>query len=81
MDESTHYVAESTRSYLCADANDCKEHSAEIQAIAEKVGRPVSEVAERYEEVFERMAATAAVTNFLVILVSKKIRERYRIKH
>lgn len=81
MDESTSHVAASIRSCQCADANDRKIHSAEIQAIAEKVDRPVSEVAAYYEEVLERMTATATVTNFLVALVSKKVRERYRRKH
>jgi len=80
MDESTH-VAASIRSCQCLDANDRNIHSAEIQAIAEKTGRPVSEVAAYYEEVLEHMAATATVTNFLVALVSKKVRERYRRKH
>jgi len=55
-------------------------HFAEIQAIAEKARRPVSEVAAYYEEVLERMAATATVTNFLAVLVSKKVREHYRRK-
>lgn len=81
MAESTSYVAEVTRSYLYADANDHEKHFAEIQAIAEKVGRPVSEVAECYQEIFVRMASDAAVTDFLLILVSKKVRERYRMKH
>lgn len=81
MDESAHYAAESTRSYLYADEHDRKKHFAEIQAIAERVGRPVPEVAEYYEEELERMTSTATVTHFLVVLVSKRIRERYRIKH
>jgi len=81
VDESKHHMAGSTRSSHYADGNDRNIHLAEIQAIAEKAGRPVSEVAEYYEEVLERMAATATVTNFLAVLVSKKVREHYRRKH
>ena len=81
MDESAHHVARTTRSYQYADANDRKKHFAEIQAIAEKVDRPVSEVAERSEEELKRMAATAAITDFLLVLVSKKVRQCYRIEH
>lgn len=79
MGESERYATESTRSYLYADANGRNEHLAEIHAIAEKVGRPVSEVTECYEETYGHMRATAAVTNFLVVLASKKVREHYRI--
>jgi len=80
VDESKHPIAASTRSSRYADGNDRNIHFAEIQAIAEKAGRPVSEVAAYYEEVLERMAATATVTNFLAVLVSKKVREHYRRK-
>ena len=80
MDESRHCVAESKRSYQYADAHDRNMHSAEIQAIAEKVQRPVSEVAAYYEEVLERMTATATVTHFLAVFVSKKVREHFRRK-
>lgn len=53
-------------------------HAAAIRDIADTVGRPVAEVALLYREIFVAMEARAAITAYLPILVSRKIRDRYR---
>lgn len=55
-------------------------HAAAIETIAEEIGRPVHEVAAVYEQILHKMESTAAVPDFLMVLVAKKVRERYRTR-
>ena len=52
-------------------------HHAAIRDIAVTLGRPQSEVALLYRELFVVLAARASVTTYLPVLVARKIRERY----
>jgi len=53
-------------------------HLAAICDIAETMGRPLTEVALLYRELFAALAAKATITTYLPVLVTRKIRERYR---
>ncbi|MBC7452755.1 MAG: DUF3562 domain-containing protein [Massilia sp.] len=49
----------------------------EIEAIARELGLPVAQVAVQYAEEYARLEARAQVTNFLPVLVSRKLRASY----
>ena len=53
-------------------------HRAAIRDIATEVNLPLAEVELLYRELFVAMAARATITTFLPVLVTRKIRERYR---
>lgn len=53
-------------------------HMAAIRAIAEEIGQPVEEVASLYQEELARLSARAAIADYLPVLVSKRLRQRYR---
>lgn len=53
-------------------------HLAAIRDIAETFGRPQSEVALLYRELFVALAARASITTYLPVLVTRKVHERYR---
>ncbi len=63
------------RHQLYLNADDRMKHLREILSIADDLHRPISEVTQLYEDVFEYLRVHARVTNFLPILVSKKVRE------
>jgi hypothetical protein len=66
------------RLHLYTDTNDRMKHYREIQAIADDLQRPIPEIAPLYEDVLEYLRAHAHVTDFLPILVSKRVRELCR---
>lgn len=81
MNPSTHSKAQADamlRHHLYSDINDRMKHFGEIQSIADDVHRPVQEIARLYEDVLEYMIDQARVTDFLPVLVSKKVRELCR---
>jgi hypothetical protein len=89
MAEHTNRVSGRAGSYLrgeLGEQNDHGEegaydrHAAAIETIAEEIGRPVHEVAAVYEQILHKMESTATVPDFLMVLVAKKVRERYRTR-
>lgn len=70
-----------TRHELYSDIHERMKHFSEVESIAQDIQRPVSEIAAVYEEVLGHMRAHARITDFLLVLVSKKVRERYRMPH
>lgn len=50
----------------------------EIEAIARELERPLAEVAEIYAELDFELRFRAQVTDFLPVLVARKVRARYR---
>lgn len=63
------------RHHLYSDLNDRIKHFCEIQTIANDLNRPISEVAQLYEDVLEYLRARARIPDFLPVMVSKKVRE------
>lgn len=61
--------------HLYSDINDRMKHFGEIQSIADKLHRTIPEIAQLYEDVLESLRTRAQVTDFLPVLVSKKVRE------
>lgn len=53
-------------------------HIAAIQALADQLQRPLDEVAAIYQCELVHMGAHAAVTDFLPVLVSKRVRQLYQ---
>lgn len=53
-------------------------HIMTIQAIADEVQRPLEEIAAVYQCELVHMAAYAAVTDYLPVLVAKRVRRLYR---
>jgi hypothetical protein len=66
------------RHYLYSDVNERMQHFGEVQSIADDLHRPIPEIAQLYEGVLEYLSAHAQVTDFLPVLVSKKVRELCR---
>ena len=66
------------RQHLYSDMNERSRHFGEIQSLAGKLQRPVPEIAQLYEELLEYLRAGAQVTDYLPVLVSKKVREMFR---
>ena len=66
------------RLHLYSDINDRMKHYREMQAIADDLQRPIMEIAPLYEDVLEYLRENAHVTDFLPILVSKRVRELCR---
>ena len=54
------------------------EHWSTIRDIAEEVARPIEEVSAVYQWELRKMAAHASVTEFLPVLVMKRLRTFYR---
>jgi hypothetical protein len=63
------------RHHLYSDIDDRMKHFGEIQSIADELHRPIPEIAQLYEDVLEYLRTHAQVTDFLPVLVSKKVRE------
>lgn len=55
-----------------------RRHLATIQAISDDVGRPFEEIAAVYQIELLRMAAHAAVVDYLPVLVEKHVRAFYK---
>lgn len=53
-------------------------HIAAISDIAAALGRPLAEVTVLYRDLLTTLTASARVTTFLPVLVSRKIYARYR---
>lgn len=53
-------------------------HLAAIRALAAEVERPLEEVAAVYQCELLQLAARAAVTDFLPVLVAKRVRQLYQ---
>jgi hypothetical protein len=66
------------RFHLYADNKERMRHFGEIQSIANELHLPIAQIARTYEEVLDFLSARAKVTDFLPVLVSKKVRERCR---
>lgn len=50
----------------------------EIDAIARELGRPAGEIAEIYAELYAELKSRAQVTDYLPVLVARKVRARFR---
>ena len=66
---------------LHADGGERSRHFGEIQVLADELGRPVPEIAQLYEDVLDSLRAQARVTDFLAVLVSKRVRALCRRRH
>lgn len=67
---------EAAQDYLEACENKLARH--EIDAIARELDLPAAEVAEIYAELYADLKARARVTDYLRVLVSRKVRARYQ---
>jgi hypothetical protein len=68
------------RLHLYPDSHERMKHLREILSLADGLHRPAAEVAQLYEDVLEDLSAHAQVPDFLLVLVSKKVRELCRRK-
>ena len=59
-------------------ASGDKVHIAAIKEIAVALGRPLAEVTVLYQDLLATLTATARVTTYLPVLVSRKIHAQYR---
>jgi NAD-specific glutamate dehydrogenase len=59
-----------------ADELSHPKHAADMLAIAEKTGGAVSEVSDRYAQIFSHLREHARVRDFLTIFVPKKVFEQ-----
>lgn len=57
-----------------SDSRERSRHFGEITLLAEELGRPVAEIAQLYDDVLDYLRAHARVTDFLAVLVSKRVR-------
>lgn len=51
----------------------------EIDAIARELDLPAGEIAELYAQMYDDLKARAQVTDYLPVLVARKVRARFRI--
>jgi hypothetical protein len=58
-----------------SDSEEPAKHRDAIEAIAEELSRPVSEVKDAYESEFARLKKTARVTDYLALFASRRARE------
>lgn len=63
---------------LYADRSEQNRHLHEMRAIAAELNRPIAEIMAPYQELLAAMRAKASVTDFLPVLVARKVREQYR---
>ncbi len=64
-----------SRHYLYANIDDMTKHFGVIQSLADDLRCSIPEIAPLYEEVLEELSTDAQVTEYLPILVSKKVRQ------
>jgi hypothetical protein len=69
------------KQYLYSDMKEKIKHFGEIQSIAGKLHLTITEIAPLYEDVLESLRCNAKVTDYLPILVSKKVCELCKKKH
>lgn len=55
-------------------------HQRQIAFLAEQVKRPVHEITPLYQDILEEMQAHARITDYLPILVSKRVHEALRVR-
>jgi septation ring formation regulator EzrA len=67
---------QAAQAYL--DACEHKLTSVEIDAIARDLHLPAAEIAELYAQLYADLKARARVTDYLRVLVSRKVRARYQ---
>ncbi|MBC7453531.1 MAG: DUF3562 domain-containing protein [Massilia sp.] len=53
-------------------------HQASISALCDEIGGPFDELAALYQSELARLSATASVTDYLPVLVAKKVRGLFR---
>ena len=53
----------------------------EIDAIARDLDLSAAEIAEIYSQLYADLKARARVTDYLRVLVARKVRARYRLRH
>lgn len=58
-----------------SDSDEPAKHREAIEALAEELSRPVSEVKDAYESEFARLKQGARVTDYLALFASRKARE------
>lgn len=80
-DRATEQANVMLRHHLYSDIHERMKHLREILSIADDLRRPVPEIAQLYEDVLEYLSTHAQVTDFLLVLVSKKVRELCRRKN
>lgn len=56
-----------------------KRHDREIEMIAQQLERPLAEIARMYADVYADLKSRAHVTDYLPLLVAKKVRARLQI--
>ncbi len=81
MNDSTNATSETDvllRHHLYSNINERRRHFGAIKSIADELQRPLPEIAQLYEDILEYLRGRAQVTDFLPILVSKKVRELCR---
>lgn len=66
------------RHQLYLDSRDQIAHLNQMQRLANDLQRPIPEIVPLYEDVLENLRAYAQIPDFLPVMVSKKVRERYR---
>lgn len=59
------------------DSHEWQRHVGCMQAIANDMQRPVHEIAELYHEVLMHLKASARISDYLPILVSKRVKQIY----
>ena len=59
-------------------ASDSNRHDVAKEALAEETHTSVDEVAKLYDEEFSTLAAEAKITQFLGVLVSRRVRLKLR---
>ena len=58
-----------------SDSDEPAKHRDAIEALAEELSRPVSEVKDAYESEFARLKQGARVTDYLALFASRRARE------
>jgi len=59
---------------LYDDANDRGKHMRNVESLAAEVQKPFAEVIPLYEDTLARLKAKAVITDYLPILVSKRVK-------
>jgi hypothetical protein len=60
---------------IYANGNDKQLHLRAVLAIADEIDRPIEEIADLYEDVLKHMQARASISDYLPILVSKRVKQ------
>lgn len=80
MDITDHAAATEQKQYAPGYREACerRREQREIEAIARDLQRPATEIAQLYADLYARLKAQARVSDFLPVLVARKVRDRYR---